>query len=112
MKSTLSRLGIRGFKPTLRKADEKLSELCTAEGSDLLAGNRHIGFAAITGGAAPGLIGNSNWSFKSGIFSTSVEDGNPSATGAPPPGHPAFSTPCLAVTSIGTRWAGSPMPPS
>jgi hypothetical protein len=29
MKSTLSRLGIRGFKPTLRKADEKLSELRT-----------------------------------------------------------------------------------
>ena len=27
MKSMLSRLGIRGFKPTLRKADEKLSEL-------------------------------------------------------------------------------------
>jgi transposase len=33
MKSTLSRLGIRGFKPTLRKADEKLSELRTAEGT-------------------------------------------------------------------------------
>ena len=29
----LSRLGIRGFKPTLRKADEKLSELRTAEGT-------------------------------------------------------------------------------
>jgi phosphate-selective porin OprO/OprP len=27
--------------------------------SDLLAGNRHIG-AAITGGAAPGVLGNSN----------------------------------------------------
>jgi len=33
MKSTLSRFGIRGFKPTLRKADEKLSELRTAEGT-------------------------------------------------------------------------------
>jgi predicted nuclease with RNAse H fold len=32
MKSTLSRFGIRGFKPTLRKADEKLGELRTAEG--------------------------------------------------------------------------------
>jgi phosphate-selective porin len=50
--------------------------------SDLLAGNRHIGFAAISGGAAPGLVGNSNWTAKGGIFSTSVEDGNPSAVGA------------------------------
>jgi transposase len=33
MKSTLARLGIRGFKPTLRKAEEKLSELHTAEGT-------------------------------------------------------------------------------
>ena len=33
MKSTLARLGIRGFKPTLRKADEKLGELRTAEGT-------------------------------------------------------------------------------
>jgi transposase len=33
MKSTLARLGIRGFKPTLRKAEEKLSELRTAEGT-------------------------------------------------------------------------------
>ena len=32
MKSTLARIGIRGFKPTLRKAEEKLSELHTAEG--------------------------------------------------------------------------------
>ena len=38
--------------------------------SDLLAGNRHVGLAAITGGAAPGLVGNSNWSAKGGIFST------------------------------------------
>jgi transposase len=35
MKSTLSRFGIRGFKPTLRKADEKLGELRTAEGKPL-----------------------------------------------------------------------------
>jgi phosphate-selective porin OprO and OprP len=61
--------------------------------SDLLAGNRHIGFAAITGGAAPGLIGNSNWSFKSGIFSTSVEDGNPSAVGAPAAGSSSLLNP-------------------
>jgi transposase len=33
MKSTLARLGIRGFKPALRKAEEKLSELRTAEGT-------------------------------------------------------------------------------
>jgi transposase len=35
MKSTLARLGIRGFKPTLRKAEEKLAELCIAEGRPL-----------------------------------------------------------------------------
>jgi phosphate-selective porin OprO and OprP len=61
--------------------------------SDLLAGNRHIGFAAITGGAAPGLLGNSNWTFKSGIFSTSVEDGNPSAVGAPAAGSSSLLNP-------------------
>jgi transposase len=33
MKSTLSRFGIRSFKPTLRKAEQKLSELRTAEGT-------------------------------------------------------------------------------
>ena len=33
MRSMLARLGIRGFKPTLRKAEEKLSELRTAEGT-------------------------------------------------------------------------------
>jgi len=33
MKSTLARLGIRWFKPTLRKAEEKLGELRTAEGT-------------------------------------------------------------------------------
>lgn len=32
MKSTLIRLGIRGFKPTLRKAAAKLEGLCTPEG--------------------------------------------------------------------------------
>jgi transposase len=35
MKSTLARLGIRWFTPTLRKAEEKLSELHTAEGTPL-----------------------------------------------------------------------------
>jgi transposase len=33
MKSMLARLGIPGFKPTLRKAEEKLRELRTAEGT-------------------------------------------------------------------------------
>src|ERR1700730_225366 len=45
--------------------------------SDLLAGSRHIGLAAVTGGAAPGILGKSNWSAKGGIFSTSLEDGAP-----------------------------------
>jgi phosphate-selective porin OprO and OprP len=45
--------------------------------SDLLAGNRHVGFAAVTGGDAPGIWGKPNWSFKAGIYSTSFEDGNP-----------------------------------
>jgi phosphate-selective porin OprO and OprP len=45
--------------------------------SDLLAGNRHVGFAAVTGGDAPGIWGKPNWSLKAGIFSTSFEDGNP-----------------------------------
>ena len=33
MKSTLARLGIRGFKPTLRKAPEQLAKLLTPEGA-------------------------------------------------------------------------------
>jgi phosphate-selective porin OprO and OprP len=45
--------------------------------SDLLAGNRHVGFAAVTGGDAPGIWGKPNWSLKAGIYSTSFEDGNP-----------------------------------
>src|ERR1700730_3348355 len=61
--------------------------------SELLAGNRHIGLAAITGGAAPGLVGNPNWSAKGGIFSTSVEDGNPSAIGAPAAGSSSLLNP-------------------
>jgi transposase len=32
MKSTLFRFGVRGFKPTLRKAEQKLGDLLTAEG--------------------------------------------------------------------------------
>src|SRR5438045_4787176 len=32
MKSTLARLGLRGFKPTLRKASERLDRLRTADG--------------------------------------------------------------------------------
>src|SRR5438876_2901122 len=35
MKSTLARLGIRGFRPTLRKATERLDRLRTAEGRPL-----------------------------------------------------------------------------
>jgi len=42
--------------------------------ADLLTPNRHVGFAAVTGGDAPGVFGRPNWSFKSGIFSTSFED--------------------------------------
>src|SRR3984893_638402 len=37
MKSALARLGIRGFKPHLRKAPERLAALRTAEGTDLPA---------------------------------------------------------------------------
>src|SRR5579864_2869759 len=33
IKSTLARLGIRGFKPTLRRAPERLAELLTPEGT-------------------------------------------------------------------------------
>jgi transposase len=36
MKSTLTRLGIRGFKPELRKAPERLAALRTPEGSAIL----------------------------------------------------------------------------
>jgi transposase len=32
MKATLARLGIRGFKPTLKKAPERLETLCTPDG--------------------------------------------------------------------------------
>jgi len=35
MKACLVRLGIRNFKPTLRKAPERLKELCTPEGDPL-----------------------------------------------------------------------------
>jgi len=35
MRATLARLGIRGFNPTLRKAEEKLAVLQTAEGAPL-----------------------------------------------------------------------------
>jgi phosphate-selective porin OprO and OprP len=64
-----------------------------AMAADILDGNRHIGLAAITGGPAPGLIGYSNWSFKSGLFSTSLEDGNPSAVGAPAAGSSSLLNP-------------------
>src|SRR4051794_13063831 len=35
MKGALARLGVRGFKPTLRKAPERLAALRTAEGAPL-----------------------------------------------------------------------------
>src|SRR5205823_1079007 len=40
MKAILARFGIRGFKPTLRKAAEKLDGLRTAEGTPLLENTR------------------------------------------------------------------------
>jgi hypothetical protein len=46
---------------------------------ELMGGNRHIGLAAVTGGEAPGLLGKPNWNLKGGIFSTSLEDGAPTA---------------------------------
>ena len=45
--------------------------------SDLMAGNRHVGAAAVTGGETIGLLGQPAWSLKSGVYSTSFEDGNP-----------------------------------
>jgi phosphate-selective porin OprO and OprP len=60
--------------------------------SDLLAPNRHIGVAATVGGLAPG-IGVPNWHLRAGVFSTSVEDGNPSAVGAPAAGSSSLLNP-------------------
>ena len=40
MKAILARFGIRSFKPTLRKAAEKLDGLRTAEGTPLLENTR------------------------------------------------------------------------
>jgi phosphate-selective porin OprO and OprP len=60
--------------------------------SDLLAPNRHIGVAATVGGLAPG-IGIPNWHLRAGLFSTSVEDGNPAATGAPAAGSSSLLNP-------------------
>ena len=46
--------------------------------SDLLGGDRHIGIAVATGGEDVwGLMGKPNWSFKTGLYSTSWQDGNP-----------------------------------
>jgi transposase len=44
IKSTLARLGIRGFKPSLRKAAERLEQLPTPEGD--VAAAQHPGRAA------------------------------------------------------------------
>jgi len=60
--------------------------------SDLLAPSRHIGLAATVGGLAPG-VGVPNWHLRAGIFSTSLEDGDPSATGAPAAGSSSFLAP-------------------
>ncbi len=60
--------------------------------SDLLAPNRHIGVAATVGGLAPG-IGIPNWSLRAGVFTTSVEDGNPSAVGASAAGSSSLLNP-------------------
>jgi phosphate-selective porin OprO/OprP len=60
--------------------------------SDLLAPNRHIGVAATVGGLAPG-IGVPNWHLRAGVFSTSLEDGNPSAVGAPAAGSSSLLNP-------------------
>ncbi len=84
------------FEPSSleRMASSKYRDfLERAFGSDVLAGNRHIGFAAVVGGDAPGILGKPNWSFKAGIFSTSLEDGNPGATGAPAAGSSSFFNP-------------------
>lgn len=68
------------FEPTSveRSASSKYRDFIErALPSDLLAGNRHVGFAAATGGDALGILGKPNWSAKAGIFSTSFEDGAP-----------------------------------
>jgi transposase len=51
MKSALARFGIRGFKPHLRKAPERLAGLRTAEGT---AGKQHRGAPARHGSAGTG----------------------------------------------------------
>jgi Phosphate-selective porin O and P len=86
--------------------------------SDLLAGNRHVGFAAVTGGDAPGILGNPNWSFKAGIYSTSFEDGNPlgpTTVGGVvtnlgiPAGSSSFLNPVPGGHQYWMRLPGSPM---
>lgn len=48
--------------------------------SDLLVGNRHVGIAAVAGGDDVwGFYGKPTWSFKTGLYSLSIEDGNPVA---------------------------------
>jgi phosphate-selective porin OprO and OprP len=78
--------------------------------SDLLSPSRHLGFAAATGGAAPGLYGDPNWSLKGGIFSTSLEDGAPlgAITSAAPnlatSGIPAGNSGFLAPVAGGHQY--------
>jgi len=58
MKSALARLGIRGFKPHLRKAPERLAGLRTAEGTGLPA-NIIEEFPARHGSAGTGSVSRS-----------------------------------------------------
>jgi transposase len=56
MKGTLARLGIRNFKPTLRKAAERLATLQTTEGSPLPPNVRSHSFTpAESRGCSPAL---------------------------------------------------------
>ncbi|MDQ6703340.1 MAG: porin [Pseudomonadota bacterium] len=69
------------FEPSSmeRMASSKYRDfLDRAQAADLLAGNRHIGIAANVGGDNVwGFYGKPSWSFKTGLYSTSFEDGNP-----------------------------------
>ena len=46
MKSALARLGIRGFKPELRKAPQRLDTLSTPEGIPIQGSRMNVGRAA------------------------------------------------------------------
>ena len=69
------------FEPSSmeRMASSKYRDfLDRAQAADLLAGNRHVGIAANVGSDNVwGFYGKPTWSFKTGLYSTSFEDGNP-----------------------------------